>query len=113
MNELQLEVAEFHDADRWRWLWTDSEGSFLADHLVSLDRRAPEYLAFADLASFLRRHAEPDRRLASEAELVARVGDWIGRRVLGVAVGRTMVEAAPRWSGWWCPRRPSSCCIGP
>jgi hypothetical protein len=95
VDALRLEVAEFQDADRWRWLLTDPDGRFLADHPVALDHRDPEYVAFADLAGFLRRQAVPDRRLASEAELVARVGGWIGRRVLGEAVGRAMVEASP------------------
>jgi hypothetical protein len=36
-----------------------------------------------DLAGFLRDRAVPDRRLASEAELVDRVGAWIGQQVLG------------------------------
>jgi tetratricopeptide (TPR) repeat protein len=95
VEALRLEVAELQDADHWRWLLTDPDGGFLADHQVELDRRDPEYVAFADLAAFLRRQADPERRLASEAELVARVGDWIGRRVLGPAVGRAMVEASP------------------
>jgi hypothetical protein len=91
----RLEVAEFQDADHWRWLLTDPDGNFLADHQVALDRNDPEYLAFADLAGYLRRQAEPDRRLASEAELVARVGAWIGRQVLGGAIGRALVAASP------------------
>jgi hypothetical protein len=52
-------------------------------------------VAFADLAGYLRRQADPGRRLASEAELIARVGRWIGQQVLGERVGRAMVEASP------------------
>lgn len=48
-----------------------------------------------DLAGFLRDRAVPDRRLASEAELVDRVGAWIGQQVLGEAVGRVIVDESP------------------
>jgi tetratricopeptide (TPR) repeat protein len=95
VDSLRLEVADFVDADRWRWLLKDSDSTFVADHQVALDRADPEYLAFADLAGFLRREAVPDRRLTSEADLVARVGAWIGRQVLGEQVGRALVEASP------------------
>ena len=98
MDTLRLEVAEFVDADHWRWLLTDRSGNFVADHQVALDRTDPEYVAFADLAAYLRREAVPDRRLASEAELVARVGGWIGRQVLGEA-GRTRPWSTP--ARWW------------
>jgi CHAT domain len=95
VDALRLEVADLADADHWRWLLTDPDGAFLADHQVALDRDDPEYVAFADLAGYLRRWAEPDRRVASEAELVARVGSWIGRKVLGPAIGRALVEVGP------------------
>jgi hypothetical protein len=95
VDALRLDVPDFQDADHWRWLLTDPDGNYLADHQVALDRNDPEYVAFADLAGYLRRQADPDRRLASEAELVARVGSWIGQQVLGGRVGRAMVEASP------------------
>jgi len=34
---LCLEVAEFSDANHWRWRLTDEGGAFLADHTVALD----------------------------------------------------------------------------
>ena len=54
-----------------------------ADRLDATLFETTTAMAFADLAGFLRREAVPDRRRASEAELVDRVGGWIGRQVLG------------------------------
>jgi hypothetical protein len=51
--------------------------------------------SLASLAGFLRDRAEPDRRLASEAALVQRVGGWIGEQVLGEQVGRAMMDRSP------------------
>jgi hypothetical protein len=34
---LRLEIAEFTDANHWRWRLTDADGAFLADHAVVLD----------------------------------------------------------------------------
>jgi hypothetical protein len=80
----------------WRWLLTDERsGDALADHTVALDPGAPEAEAFEDLYRFLRWRADPDRRVASEAELVAWVGAWAGAQVLGERVGRAIVAAAP------------------
>jgi tetratricopeptide (TPR) repeat protein len=47
-----------------------------------------------DLAGYLERRAEPDRRLQSEAALVDRVGAWIGQQVLG-PIAAAIVERAP------------------
>jgi hypothetical protein len=95
MAELYLRATEFQDTGRWRWLLQDDQGGFLADHQVALDFNDPEYAGFVDLAGFLRDRAEPDRRLVSEQALVDRVGAWIGARVLGLTVGRGMVDASP------------------
>ena len=93
---LLLRVADFAGPRRWRWLLSDEgTGEPLADHEVRLDGAADEYVAFADLYRFLRWNAVPDRRAASEAEIVARVGAWAGREVLGGAVGRVIVGCAP------------------
>jgi hypothetical protein len=69
--------------------------SELADHQVKLDPKGSETEVFGDLYRFLRRRADPDRQVASEAEWVRRVGAWIGSVALGDAVGRAMVAAAP------------------
>ncbi|MGH3919700.1 MAG: hypothetical protein ACRDSG_11825 [Pseudonocardiaceae bacterium] len=62
---------------------------------MNLDPQASETEAFEDLYRFLRWRADPDRRVASESELVGRVGAWIGSAALGEQVGRAIVAAAP------------------
>jgi hypothetical protein len=90
----RLAVTEFRDADHWRWELTDPAGQTRAEHAVNLDRGELEYTGFVDLAGFLRRRADPGRRVAAEAALLDRVGGWIGRRVLG-PVGEALADAAP------------------
>jgi hypothetical protein len=79
----------------WRWRLTRESGAVLADHTVHLDPAAPELAAFEDLHGYLRAHAHPDRRTAHETDLVARLGAWIGREVLGEGIGHAIVAAAP------------------
>jgi hypothetical protein len=95
MAELRLRVEDFQDAEHWRWLVTDDRGLFLADHQVALDPTDSEYEGFVDLAGFLYERAVPDQRLASETALVQRVGAWIGKHVLGEAVGRAILDESP------------------
>jgi hypothetical protein len=91
-----LQAVDVAGRHRWRWLLVDERsGAVLADHQVDLDPRAAETAAFEDLYRFLRWRAEPDRRVASETELVSRVGAWIGSAALGEKVGRAIVAAAP------------------
>ncbi|MEO7196232.1 MAG: hypothetical protein ABIZ05_15710 [Pseudonocardiaceae bacterium] len=88
-----VQVAGHH---RWRWLLVDeSSGTPLADHRVELDPESAEVEAFAELYRFLRWRADPDRRVASEAELLSRIGAWIGSVALGERIGRAIVSAAP------------------
>jgi hypothetical protein len=92
---LLLQAVEVAGSHRWRWLLVDERsGAALADHPVDLDPRAAETEAFEDLYRFLRWRANPDRRVASEAELVGRVGAWIGSAALGGQVSRAIVAAA-------------------
>jgi hypothetical protein len=94
--ELVLRAVDVAGPCQWRWLLVDERsGVSLADHLVELDPGAAETKAFEDLYRFLRWRADPDRRVASEAELVRRVGAWIGSVVLGERIGRAIVTAAP------------------
>ena len=96
MDLLRLEVRDFEGPLRWRWLLTDeATGEPLADHQVDLDAASDDYRAFTDLYRYLRWNAVPDRRTASEAEIVARVGAWAGRAVLGESVGAAVAAAAP------------------
>ncbi|HET9254511.1 MAG TPA: hypothetical protein VFO16_04830 [Pseudonocardiaceae bacterium] len=93
---LLLRAVEVAGPYRWRWLLVDERsGAALADHQVELDPAGSETEAFGDLYRFLRWRADPDRRVASEAELVGRVGAWIGLVALGESVGRAIVAAAP------------------
>jgi tetratricopeptide (TPR) repeat protein len=92
---VRLRVVDYQDPDHWRWLLTDPDGNLVADHAVALDPGEAEYLGFVDLAGFLQDRVVPDRRLSSEAELVDRVGGWVGRRVLGEQVGQKLVDAGP------------------
>jgi hypothetical protein len=91
---LLLEITEYGDAAHWRWRLTTEGGAFIADHQVALDTGAVEYQGFVDLHGFLQQRADPGRRLASEAELVDRVGRWLGERVLG-PIGPALVERGP------------------
>jgi hypothetical protein len=93
---LVLRAVEVAGPHRWRWLLVNERsGEPLADHPVELDPETAEMEAFEDLYRFLRWRADPDRRVASEAELVSRVGAWLGSEALGEQVGRAIVAAAP------------------
>ena len=93
---LILSAEEFSGPQRWRWLLTEEDtGRPLADHEVDLDQAGDEYRAFTDLYRYLRWNAVPDRRTASEAQIVAAVGAWAGREVLGQAIGEAIIAAAP------------------
>lgn len=93
---LLLRAVEVAGPYRWRWLLVDERSEApLADHQVELDPAAPEPEAFGDLYRFLRWRADPVRRVASEAELVGRVGAWIGSVALGESIGRAIAAAAP------------------
>ncbi|HKN97556.1 MAG TPA: CHAT domain-containing protein [Pseudonocardiaceae bacterium] len=80
---LRLEMVDYAGPTRWRWRLTDAEGKELAVHTVELDEGEWQFDAFTDLHRYLRAHAEPERRLIHEAELVVQVGAWIGERVFG------------------------------
>jgi hypothetical protein len=91
---LLLEVTEYGDAAHWLWRLTTEGGAFIADHQVALDTNAVEYQGFVDLHGFLWQRANPGRRLARQAELVDRVGGWLGREALG-SIGPALVERSP------------------
>ncbi len=91
---LRLEVREFRDLTRWRWVLTDASGAFVADHEVRLNPDDWQFEAFSDLPWYVRWHAAPDQREADEARIVGEVGEWIGSRVLG-AVGPALLRRRP------------------
>jgi CHAT domain len=92
---LRLEVAEFTDANHWRWLLTDTAGAFLADHTVALDPADPKYQALFDLPGYLRYYAAPDRRDQDERRLLHEVGAWIGETVLGRGIAEKIAQGYP------------------
>ncbi|MGH3826296.1 MAG: hypothetical protein ACRDQX_03855 [Pseudonocardiaceae bacterium] len=93
---LVLRAVEVAGPHRWRWLLVDdSSGAPLADHQVELDPDSAAVEAFVELYRFLRWRADPDRRVASEAELLNRIGSWIGSVALGERIGQAIVCAAP------------------
>jgi hypothetical protein len=92
---LHLEVAEFTDADHWRWLLREPGGPFLADHAVALDRADPHYPALVDLPGYVRHYAAPDKREAEERRLIHEIGVWMGERVLGRSIADRLARARP------------------
>jgi len=92
---LRLEVRDFRDLTRWRWVLTDAaSGAFVADHEVRLDAADWQFEVFANLPSYLRWHVAPDRRAAEEARIASEVGEWIGSQVLG-PVGAALLRKRP------------------
>jgi len=78
-SPLRLTLTDYLDATRWRWVLSDSRGSFLADHVVQLDPTTREYSGFLDLSTYLDYHQPiypPEQQLAD-------LGTWIGERVFG------------------------------
>jgi hypothetical protein len=94
MNRLMLEVTRYAGASRWDWTLSDLAGRPLAGHRVELDPAAVEYAAFTDLDGYLAGTVRPDRPLGSEAELLDRVGRWLGAAVFG-PVGPAVLAHAP------------------
>ena len=93
---LLLQAVDVAGPLRWRWLLTDQQtGTALADHQVDLDPASDEVARFNDLYGYARWHASPDRRAADEARIVAEAGSWVGRVLLGEAVGTAIADAAP------------------
>jgi CHAT domain len=94
VGEFRLEVREYQDEARWRWVLTGAGGALIADHEVRLDRGCWQFEAFGDLRGYLRWHVAPDQAAEDEARIVGEVGAWIGEQVLG-PVAAALVEARP------------------
>ncbi len=96
MRRLRLEMRDLRGGSRWRWMLSDEvTRQPLADHAVDLTDAGDEFAGFTDLYRFVRRNVVPDRRVTSEAAILAQVGAWAGRAVLGEPVGTAIVAAAP------------------
>ena len=48
MRELRLEVLEFEDLTRWRWVLTGPGGALMANHEVQLDPACWQFEAFSN-----------------------------------------------------------------
>jgi hypothetical protein len=84
----RLEVQDFADLTRWRWVLIDeASGALLADHEVRLDPHDWQFEAFGDLTGYLSWHVTPDRGREDEERIVGEVGEWIGLEVLGPIAG--------------------------
>lgn len=78
-SPLRLALTDYIDSTRWRWVLSESNGTFLADHTVRLDPSADAYDGFRDVVAYLNYHApiqRPDDQLQD-------VGRWIGEHVFG------------------------------
>ncbi|SFN88843.1 AAA ATPase domain-containing protein [Geodermatophilus obscurus] len=95
MAALVLEPVEIAGPARWRWLLRTEDGEPLASHQVAMPEGDFEYGGFVDLYRWLRWQADPQRRVTSEAEMTARVGEWIGRHILGPEVMEVLLDEAP------------------
>jgi hypothetical protein len=96
-QELRLEVREFRDLTRWRWVLSEAaSGALVADHEVRLDATDWQFEAFRGLHHYLAWHVAPDRRGTDEARIVAEVGEWISTRVLGPVADALVRQASRR-----------------
>jgi PAS domain-containing protein len=83
----QLVLTLDYAADtQWRWVLSDADGGFLADHEVSLDPSEPVYEAFKDLPQQLRRY----ENVRTAEEVLSELGAWMGEKVFG-AVGEWLL----------------------
>ena len=80
MSHLQLSLTDYQDETRWRWVLSDGEGQFLADHEVSLDRQEPLYQGFADLYTYVKTYTLPTYPMQ---QVLEDVGEWMGQQVFG------------------------------
>jgi hypothetical protein len=89
---LVLSVPWVEGRYRWRWLLTDGvSGNPLADFEVSVPTGDFEYGGFAGLYWWLRWNAAPDRRMASETELLTAL-------LIGI-IASLILAGRPNWGG--------------
>ncbi|MBU0510579.1 MAG: CHAT domain-containing protein, partial [Chloroflexi bacterium] len=84
--ELFLDLTDYHSNTQWRWVLTDANGRFLADHEVNLDPRESVYRGFVDLPGYLKYYT-PAR---SESLLLNELGRWMGEQVFGGIAGKLL-----------------------
>ena len=93
MAGLRLEAQDVAGLTSWRWVLTDGDGAFAADHEVRLDPACWQFEAFTDLLGYLSWHAAPDRRRADEARIVGELGTWIASEVFGPVAPALVAES--------------------
>ncbi|MCE7985852.1 MAG: CHAT domain-containing protein, partial [Caldilinea sp. CFX5] len=76
---LHLQVTDYLDPTRWRWVLSDERGHFLADHTVRLDPTSRDYGGFLDLSQYLDYHTP----IVPPAQQLTALGVWIGEQVFG------------------------------
>ncbi|HEX8456060.1 MAG TPA: CHAT domain-containing protein [Pyrinomonadaceae bacterium] len=83
---------EYRSDTEWRWVLSDAQKRFLADHEVVLDETEPVYESFKDLPGRLRFY----EGVRSYEEVLGELGAWMGEKVFG-AVGEKLLasEQAP------------------
>jgi hypothetical protein len=94
VDRLRLEITRYTAPHQWYWALSDSAGGFVADNEVDLDPASWQCEAFARLGRFLRVNVDPGHPLSSEAEIVDRVGRWIGENIFG-PIGPALTDRAP------------------
>ena len=92
----RLEVSQYAGPLAWRFQLLDATGDAVAEHRVELKSAPWEFEAFTELYGYLRRYAVPDRRLASEQQLVTALGDWITKPGAGCGGRRTRGNTSTR-----------------
>ena len=93
---LLLEVVDYKDPQRWRWVLKDASGDYLADQEVNLDLQDPNTTAILDLQDHLDRHSTPGDRMAEQKRLIDELSRWIGSKVSGKVACR---QAGPDADG--------------
>jgi tetratricopeptide (TPR) repeat protein len=94
MSELRLTLENYRGDRRWRWVLSDGDGRYLADHEVDLSSDPVRAAAAFDLTEYLQIYASPDRRQEDERRLVAEMAEWIGQTLLGPDIGETILKVA-------------------
>ncbi|MFC2142141.1 CHAT domain-containing protein [Acidobacteriota bacterium] len=76
---LRLTLTDFEDLSHWRWVLSDVDGRFLADHDVRLDTSCREYNGLQKLDEYLD-YYEP---IQAQEQQLTELGDWIGEQIFG------------------------------
>ena len=98
MRRVNLEVTKYDGPGQWQWTLTDDAGTFVADHEVDIGQSGWQWQAFTRLNQYLGQHIDKYRPLATEAEIIAELGEWISENAFG-SIGQALVDLAPVTAG--------------